>query len=122
MCFQEARILSDDVHNVRRNNSLVVFATLNFAESEKIFDDGDQEALFGLFIYKGIGMSRGTNKSTENVLIAPEIDPMAQHNVFKFCHDHSVPSTCFASFSVRIFSVSETSRWVRYTKSSRIDL
>jgi hypothetical protein len=47
---------------------------------------------------------------------------IAQHSVFKFFHDHSVPLTCSMSFSVKIFSVSATSKWVRCTKSSCIDL
>jgi hypothetical protein len=25
--------------------------------------------------------------------IAPEIEPIAQHSVFRLCHDHSLPST-----------------------------
>ena len=112
MCLQETRILSDNVHDIRRNDGLVVFATFNFAEAEKILDDRHQETFFGFLIYNSLGGTSGMTKRV-HVLIAPEIDPIAQHKVFKFCHDHSVPSTCFASFSVRIFSVSATSKCVR---------
>ena len=112
MCLQETRILSDNVHDIRRNDGLVVLATFNFAEAEKILDDRHQETFLRLLIYDGSGITKGITKRV-HVLIAPEIDPIAQHKVFKFCHDHSVPSTCFASFSVRIFSVSATSKCVR---------
>jgi hypothetical protein len=47
------------------------------------------------------------------LLIAPDIDPMAQHSVFKLFHDHSEPSICFPNFSVKIDSVSATSRCVK---------
>ena len=39
-------------------------------------------------------------------LMAPDMDPMAQHSVLRFFHDHSVPLTCFVSLSVIIRSVS----------------
>ncbi len=38
--------------------------------------------------------------------IAPLILPTAQHSVFRFAQDHSVPSTCRASLSSMIDSVS----------------
>jgi hypothetical protein len=41
MCFEESRVLTDDVHDVRRDNGFVVFATLALAETKKIFDDSD---------------------------------------------------------------------------------
>ena len=62
------------------------------------------------------------NRFSVSSFIAPEIEPMAQHSVLRFAHDHSVPSTCLASFSVMIFSVSSTSRCVRYTSTSRMAL
>lgn len=46
-------------------------------------------------------------------LMAPDIEPMAQQRVLRLFQDHSDPSTCLVSFSVRIVSVSETSKWVR---------
>lgn len=62
------------------------------------------------------------NSQENNVLIAPDIEPIAQHSVLRLFHDHSEPSTCFASFSVIIASVSATSRCVRNTSNSLIDL
>lgn len=112
MCLQEARILPDNVHDIRGNDGLVIFTTFNFAETEKILDDRYQEPFLGFLICDGSEITKGISRRV-HILIAPEIDPIAQHKVFKFCHDHSVPSTCFASFSVRIFSVSATSKCVR---------
>ena len=57
-----------------------------------------------------------------NLLMTPEMDPIAQHRVLRLFQDHSEPSICFASFSVRMTSVSKTSKWVRNTKSSLMDL
>jgi hypothetical protein len=34
------------------------------------------------------------NRFSASSLIAPEIEPIAQHSVFSCCHPHSVPSTC----------------------------
>ena len=33
------------------------------------------------------------NRFSVSSLMAPEIEPIAQHSVFKFFHDHSVSST-----------------------------
>ena len=60
MCLQETRILSDNVHDIRRNDGLVVLATLNFAEAEEILDDRHQETLLGLLIYNCLRMVKGT--------------------------------------------------------------
>ena len=38
--------------------------------------------------------------------IAPEIEPIAQHSVFRLCHDHCEPSTWYCSLSSMMFSVS----------------
>merc|ERR1719163_777649 len=38
--------------------------------------------------------------------MAPEMDPTAQHNVLRLAQDHSVPSTCSASLSSMMASVS----------------
>merc|ERR1719211_498893 len=40
------------------------------------------------------------NLFSSSSCIDPEMDPMAQHNVFKFFQDHSLPFTWLASFSV----------------------
>ena len=115
MCLEEPRVLPDDVHDVRGYHCLVVFSALDFAKTQKIFDDRDQEPFFCLFIWEENDVSPrpDVNRNEVHVLMAPEMEPMAQHSVFKFCHDHSDPSTCFASFSVRMVSVSLTSRCVK---------
>ena len=41
VCFQESRILSDNVHDITRNDCLVVFATLLLSQTKKILDDRD---------------------------------------------------------------------------------
>jgi hypothetical protein len=48
--LQEPRVLSDNVHDVGRADSLVVFASLLFGQAEQVLDDGDQETLLGLFV------------------------------------------------------------------------
>ncbi len=111
MCLQKSRILSDDVHNVRRDNRLVVLPSLDFTEAKKVLDDGDQKALLRFLVCEED--QREDWDVNEDSLIAPEIEPIAQHSVLRFCQDHSEPSTCFASFSVKMVSVSRTSRCVR---------
>ena len=59
MCLQETRILSDNVHDIRGNDGLVVLATLNFAEAEEILDNRHQEALLGLLVYNCLRMVEG---------------------------------------------------------------
>lgn len=46
------------------------------------------------------------NLFSSSSCMAPLIDPMAQHNVFRFFQDHSVPLTWLWSFSVIMRSVS----------------
>ena len=41
VCLEEARVLSDDVHDIGSNDGLVVLAPLDFAEAEKVLDDGN---------------------------------------------------------------------------------
>ena len=50
MRLQEPGILPDDVHDVGRHDSLVIFATFHLDESEKLFDDSDKESLFRLLV------------------------------------------------------------------------
>lgn len=38
--LQKARILADDVHNVRRNNGFVVLPALDLAQAKQVLDDG----------------------------------------------------------------------------------
>ena len=39
MCFEEPWVLANDVHDVGRNDSLIVLATFDLAETKKVFDD-----------------------------------------------------------------------------------
>jgi hypothetical protein len=108
MSLEEARILPNDIHDVRGNDGLVIFPALDFTKAKEILDDGDQKSFFG-FLICGI-VSSERHRRYEHILMAPEIEPIAQQRVLRFCQDHSEPSTCFASFSVRIVSVSVTSK------------
>lgn len=51
MRLEEPWVLADNVHDVRRYDCLIVLATLNFAKTEKILDDGNQEAFLRFLIY-----------------------------------------------------------------------
>jgi hypothetical protein len=50
MGLEEARVLSDDVHDIRRNDGLVVLAALNLTKTQEILDYCDKEALLSLLI------------------------------------------------------------------------
>lgn len=50
---------------------------------------------------------------SRNLLIAPEMDPMAQQSWFRLAQDHSVPSTCLVNFSDMMVSVFRQSKWVK---------
>ena len=50
MGFEEPRVLANDVHNIRCNDSFVVLAALDLAETKQVLDDGDQEAFLSLFV------------------------------------------------------------------------
>jgi hypothetical protein len=50
--LEEPRVLADDVHDVRRDDGLVVFPSLNFAETEEILDNLDEESLLGFLVYE----------------------------------------------------------------------
>jgi len=52
MRSQEARILSDHVHNVGRDDRLIVLALLLLAEPQKVLDDGDKESFLVLFLHR----------------------------------------------------------------------
>mmetsp|Transcript_9498 Transcript_9498/g.23767 ORF Transcript_9498/g.23767 Transcript_9498/m.23767 type:complete len:274 (+) Transcript_9498:1421-2242(+) len=53
-------------------------------------------------------------------LMARLMDPIAQHSVFRLPQDHSLLSTCFASFSSMMFCVSSGSKCVKKTSVSRM--
>lgn len=65
MRFQEPRILADDVHDIRRDNRLVVLATLKFYKSQELLDDSHKETLFLLLICNIWLDTRASHKKTE---------------------------------------------------------
>ena len=42
--------MTDDVHDVGSDDSLVVLATLDLAETEEVLDNSDQETLLRLLV------------------------------------------------------------------------
>ena len=52
MRAQKARILADDVHDVGRDDRLVVLAALLFAQAEQIADDGNEEFSLILLVHR----------------------------------------------------------------------
>ncbi len=122
MSLEETGVLSDDIHDIRRNDGLVVLAALHLGKAQEFLDESNQESLLSFLVYENEELSRWHRRIKIGVLIAPEIEPMAQHRVFRLFQDHSEPSTCFANFSVMMFSVSTTSKWVRKTSNSLMDL
>ena len=51
VCFEESWILAHNIHDIGSNDRFVVFASLDFAKTEEILDDRDQEALLCLLVY-----------------------------------------------------------------------
>ena len=68
MGAEETRILSNDVHDVRGDDGLVVFALLLLAQTEQVLDDGDQEPLLVLFVH---GTRDGADCPAEGVQVLP---------------------------------------------------
>ena len=58
--LEESRILADDIHDIGSYDGLVVFTTFNFAETEQILDDRDQESLLRFLIWQL--HQQGTNR------------------------------------------------------------
>jgi hypothetical protein len=50
MCLEETRVLSNDVHDVGRNDGFIVFSSFHFAKAQKVFDDDDKKALLSIFV------------------------------------------------------------------------
>ena len=50
MRFEEARILANDVHDIRGNDGFVILAALNLTQPKEILDDDDEEALLVVLI------------------------------------------------------------------------
>jgi hypothetical protein len=57
MGFEEPWVLANNVHNIRRDYSLVVFAAFNLAQSEEVLDNCHEEAFLCLFVYDDIVVS-----------------------------------------------------------------
>ena len=51
MCFEKARVLTHDVHDVGCDNGLVVLPALDLTKAKQVLDDSDQETLLGLLVY-----------------------------------------------------------------------
>lgn len=56
--FEEPWILPDDVHDVRGDDSLIVFTPLHLCQAKEILDDGDKEPLLDVLIYEGFQVDR----------------------------------------------------------------
>ena len=50
MRFEEAWVLTDDVHDVGCDHSLVVFTSLDLAETKQVLDNSDQKSLLCLLV------------------------------------------------------------------------
>lgn len=50
MRLQEARVLPDDVHDVGRDNSLVVLSLLHLCKAQEILNNSDEETFFRFFV------------------------------------------------------------------------
>lgn len=90
MCFEEPRVLPDNVHDVGCTNRLIVLPSFHFCQTKEVFNDSNQKALFCFLVWKRQPLFRSLRRSCS--LIAPEIEPMAQHKVFRLFQDHSEPS------------------------------
>ncbi len=51
MCAQEAGVLADDVHDVGRDDGLVVLAALHLAQAQQLLDDHHQELLLVVLVH-----------------------------------------------------------------------
>jgi hypothetical protein len=111
--LEKARVLADNVHDVGGDDGLVVLAALHFGQAEELLNDVDEEALLVFLVCAPSSALKFVTQTGTGVLIAPDMDPIAQHRVLRLPHDHSLPSICRASLSVMMVSVSTTSRWVR---------
>mmetsp|Transcript_38102 Transcript_38102/g.44363 ORF Transcript_38102/g.44363 Transcript_38102/m.44363 type:complete len:206 (+) Transcript_38102:1991-2608(+) len=62
------------------------------------------------------------NRFSSSSDMAPDIEPIAQHNVFRFCQLHCEPSTWRVNLASIILSVSSQFKCVKNTNVSRIVL
>ena len=51
VCSKEPGVLPDDIHDVGRNNSLIVLAFLLFAKAQQVFNNSHQEPLLVFFMH-----------------------------------------------------------------------
>ena len=51
MGFEEPRVLSDNVHDIRSDDGLVILTPFDFAQTEQVLDDRHQKPLLRLLIY-----------------------------------------------------------------------
>jgi hypothetical protein len=49
--LQESWVLSNNIHDIRCDNGLVILATLDFAQPKQIFDNGNQKPFFCFLIF-----------------------------------------------------------------------
>lgn len=49
--LKEPRVLTNNIHNIRCNDSLVIFAPLDLTKTKEVLDDSDQKALFLFLIW-----------------------------------------------------------------------
>lgn len=123
MRTQEARILTDDVHDVTCNlcgkKSEQVIISTKHEKKQRVLTT----ALLSLPFFISHRPRRSLMTVTKNFFssssdIAPEMEPTAQHSVLRLCHDHSVPFTWRWSLSSMMRCVSSQLRFVRYTSVS----
>lgn len=58
MGLEETRVLSHDIHDIGRDHSLVVLATLNLAQAKEVLDDSNQEPLFRFLVFKRLSVCK----------------------------------------------------------------
>lgn len=51
MSFEEPWVLSDDIHDIGGDDSLVVLAPLHLCQAQEILDNSDKEPLLDVLIY-----------------------------------------------------------------------
>ena len=76
MGAQEAWILADHVHDVGRDDGLVVLSLLLLAQPQQLLDDGDKEALFVFLVH---GTREAADGPAQRVQVLPR--PLAAVNL-----------------------------------------
>ena len=54
MGFEEPWVLSNDVHNIGSDDSLVVLAPLHLCQAQEIFDNSDKESFLNVLVYNNV--------------------------------------------------------------------